>query len=158
MKKIYKYFIFNLSLFFILTISSVNVKADTSIFSSLGIGDIYPGAMYTTGICYDDSTIIKPHNFVNWADINNMHYSISFGFNSYQAETESANSTYDGVSINGFNFAIPFGEKNTIGISLVPYSLVNISSHIEDQTIADSNAFGQITYDYLTQKKGGLNN
>jgi len=157
MKMIYKFIVIDLVVFFMLTLA-VGLKADTSIFSSLGIGDINPSSMYSTGICYDDSTIIKPHNFVNWADIDHMHYTLSFDFNIHEAKTEAASSSHDGVQINGFNLAIPFGNRNTFGISLTPYSTVNISSFMEENTIADSNAFGQITYDYLTKKTGGINN
>ena len=158
MKMFFRYILmFSLiSMFFLLFVE--NSRGDTSIFSSLGIGDINPTTMFTSGICYDDSTNIKSHNFVNWADIEHMHYTISFGFNYYQAKTETGSSNFDGVSINGFNLALPFGDGNAFGVSLTPYSLVDISSFYSETQVDTSNAFGEIYYESLTKKLGGINN
>lgn len=123
------------------------VFAETSIFSSISMGDIDPSFKYKTGVAVIDSISPSNHNYATWAYQKNTTLSISFSYSMNNVTDANDNtSAYDNFSIDEIVFALPFGDKNVFGFSFYPTNIVdmtNVSETEEPQNESFENTYLQ---------------
>lgn len=143
---------------FILVFTSV-ILADTSIFSGSGIGEFNPNSRFKASTAVYDSTSLSSENKAVWADIINMTYSVSLDYRNYDLEALSgSNNNYDDFKVSGFNLAVPFGEKNVIGLSLKPITYIDYlykTDFIKDSV--NNNSFEDISSQNFVSRHGSIN-
>ncbi|MDA3838653.1 MAG: hypothetical protein PF574_06695 [Candidatus Delongbacteria bacterium] len=114
------------------------VFAETSVFSSISMGDIDPSFKYKTGIATIDSISQSNHNFSTWAYQKNTTFSISFSYSMNNVEDNNGNtSAYDDLSIDEIVFTLPFGNKNVFGFSFYPTNIVDMTNTSESEATLD---------------------
>ena len=143
-------------------ILSTSSFAETSIFSNLGIGDLKPNVYLPQGMATTDSTTLSSLNYATWSDIKNTTFSVSASYDynevNQKKNQQDFSTNYDNLTISGFNFAVPFGDKtnrNILGFSFFPYSRVDLENISGKETI--NNPFETINVETLEKKSGGLN-
>ncbi|MBN2789771.1 MAG: hypothetical protein JXR69_06250 [Candidatus Delongbacteria bacterium] len=110
------------------------VFAETSIFSTIAMGDIDPSFKYKTGVAIIDSISQSNHNYSTWAYQKNATFSISFSYSLNNVKDANDNSSaYDDFSIDEIVFTLPFGNSNIFGFSFYPTTLVNMSNVSENE-------------------------
>lgn len=132
--------------------------AETSIFSSISMGDIDPSFKYKTGIATIDSISQSNHNFSTWTYQKNTTFSISFSYSMNNVEDDNGNSsTYDDFSIDEIVFTLPFGNSNIFGFSFYPTNIVDLSSVSETEANL-SEGFENTYIQTLENRVGSISN
>jgi len=150
--EMYKY------IFLIIIVAASSLLSETSIFSSKGIGDIKPDSHLRTGVGKLDSLSISSSNYAMWTDVKNTTYSVSLSYDKHDVQGENQSSKFDGMTISGFNIAMPFGNKNVIGLSFSPFSRVDVLESATESELVDQNDPAS-TYKKQVRKEkdGGIN-
>lgn len=141
----------------LLLIAASVAYAETSVFSTNGPGDLYSSKSSFNGLAEIDSTKANPANFAAWAGMSNTYFNLSVDYLQHDVKDyKSAASSYDDVMLSGFNFALPFGNKNVLGLSLTPISIVNTQNVVERK--ASTNPYQNLYYYGQEKRKGSFNN
>ncbi|MDA3884329.1 MAG: hypothetical protein PF638_01925 [Candidatus Delongbacteria bacterium] len=112
------------------------IFAETSVFSSISMGDIDPSFKYKTGIAIVDSISQSNHNFSTWTYQKNTTFSISFSYTMNNVKDADDNSSsYDDFSIDEIIFTLPFGNKNVFGFSFYPTNIVDMTNVSEEDSL-----------------------
>jgi len=157
------------------------VYAETSVFSTSGPGDLYSSRSSYSGLAEIDSMRANSANFAAWADMSNTYFNLSVDYIQHDVEdyrykknkayifnkvfginypgtpqVTGQSSSYDDVMLSGFNFALPFGNKNVLGLSLTPVSIVNTQNLIANTP--STNPYQSMYYYGQEKRKGSFNN
>ncbi len=119
----------NKTLVIIILSTFFTLYGETTIFSSLGIGDIKNNSYMNLGFANFDSLALSDKNFATWSKLNNVTYNVSFSYfyNVVDDDFTSTSTNYDHLSVSGFNFALPISRSgHTIGLSISPFALSDI--------------------------------
>lgn len=142
---------------YIIFIFTIALFAENSIFSTFGLGQPYTDLGYQTGIAPFDSTTVIAGRYLNWGDIQNVKYTVSFSYDFTKAETlNGATSEFDNTTISGFNLAVPIFKGHVVGISVYPYTRANTS--IFEEKVKVENSFEDIYKQKSQIREGGINN
>ncbi|PID29471.1 MAG: hypothetical protein CR982_02620 [Candidatus Cloacimonadota bacterium] len=143
------------AIFLLIFISTHFLYSETSPFSIFGVGDIYPFGSIKNSIIEEDSISISSDIFSNWSRLRNMTFSLSYSLVAHNTYGElSEGSNYDEMLISGFNLALPFGERNIVGVSLYPLSSQDYTFFGDE--IQTENSFGEILKKTNERYVGGV--
>ncbi len=132
---------------------------ETSAFSSLSLGDIEPSMNNSTGIAFTDSLILKNHNPAAWTGLANTSFSVStsFYYHSLSVAGGGGDSSYDRFTFEEMSFAMPFGNRNVLGFSYYPSSIVDMTNVTTDEAQVPE-SFEDTTLRTLETRKGSVSN
>jgi len=136
----------------------ISAVCETSAFSSLSLGDIEPSMNNSTGIAFTDSLILKNHNPAAWTGLANTSFSVSTSFYSHKLSVDGGeNSSYDRFTFEEMSFAMPFGNRNVLGFSYYPSSIVDMTNvTVNEAQVPES--FEDTTLRTLETRKGSVSN
>ena len=133
------------------------VFAETSIFSTISMGDIEPSFKYKTGIAVIDSISLSNHNYSAWTYQKNSTFSISFSYSLNTVEdTNGSTSKYDDFSIDELIFALPFGNNNIFGFAFYPTTIVDITNVSDNKEMIEG--FENTYLKTLENRVGSISN
>ncbi|MCK4978873.1 MAG: hypothetical protein KAS62_00685, partial [Candidatus Delongbacteria bacterium] len=133
------------------------VFAETSIFSTISMGDIDPSFKYKTGIAVIDSISLSNHNYSAWTYQKNSTFSISFSYSLNAVEDTNGNtSEYDDFSIDEMIFTLPFGDNNIFGFAFYPTTIVDMASVSEE--VEQNESFENTYLKTLENRVGSISN
>ncbi|MCK5760992.1 MAG: hypothetical protein KAH33_06830, partial [Candidatus Delongbacteria bacterium] len=134
-----------------------SVFAETSIFSTISMGDIEPSFKYKTGIAVIDSISLSNHNYSAWTYQKNSTFSISFSYSLNTVEdTNGSTSKYDDFSIDELIFALPFGNNNIFGFAFYPTTIVDITNVSDNKEMIEG--FENTYLKTLENRVGSISN
>ncbi|MFA6652890.1 MAG: hypothetical protein WCS93_00930 [Candidatus Delongbacteria bacterium] len=136
----------------------MSALCETSAFSSLSIGDIEPSMNNSTGIAFTDSLILKNHNTAAWTGLANTSFSVSTSFYSHKLSVDGGeDSSYDRFTFEEMSLAMPFGNRNFLGLSYYPSSIVDMTNvTVTEAQVPES--FEDTTLRTLKTRKGSVSN
>ncbi|NOR44493.1 MAG: hypothetical protein GQ534_02820 [Candidatus Delongbacteria bacterium] len=134
------------------------VFAETSVFSSISMGDIDPSFKYKTGVAVIDSISQSNHNFSAWTYQKNTTFSISFSYSMNNVtDADDNTSAYDDFSIDEIALAVPFGDKSVFGFSFYPTNIVDMTNTSESEATLDE-GFENTYLKTLETRVGSISN
>ena len=114
------------------------VLAETSIFSTISMGDIDPSFKYKTGVAVIDSISLSNHNYSAQTYQKNSTFSISFSYSLHTViGAGNRSSKYADFSIDEMIFTQPFGNNSIFGFSFYPTTIVDITNISENEVNLD---------------------